>query len=73
MAQGRAKLPLEIRRKVQAFVRNFVFIAIAWLVAYNWYTLVLEYQKTGDVMKNFGFNAGTSQISPWAIISPFPL
>jgi hypothetical protein len=57
LPRGRAKLPLSIRRKVQAFVRYFAVAAICWVTVWHMYRTVLDFRLFGDVTKLYGFGA----------------
>ena len=55
----RAKLPVEVRRKVQTFFRYFAFVGITIVTLWQFYMTFNEYKKVnGNVMKSFGFVPG---------------
>jgi hypothetical protein len=59
MQNRRAKLPLEVRRKVQVFFRYFAFFAITFVTLWQFYVTLNEFRKVnGNVMKSFGFVPG---------------
>ena len=57
-ANRRAKLPKTIRRRIQHWVRNFVYAVLTWITFWSCYVTVTEFHKFGDVMKIYGFNPG---------------
>ncbi len=57
---GRPKLPLEVRRVVQRWVRCFVFASLAFVVLHSVLDAIYKLWATGgvlDVTRNFGFRA----------------
>jgi len=55
---GRARLPKVIRRKVQAFVRNFVLFGLTFLTVWCMITTYGEFANRRDVLKLYGFVPG---------------
>lgn len=51
----RAKLPLNIRRTVQAYVRKFVWTAFAFIALWNVLKVLRDVNKVQDVTKLYGF------------------
>jgi hypothetical protein len=55
---GRARLPKVMRRKLQYYVRIFVFMALSWITLWYLYIAAHGLSQMGDVMKMYGFVPG---------------
>jgi len=58
MAAARARLPKPVRRYVQKWTRNFVFAGLTFLTLWQMSITLIEYQKSMDIMKMYGFVGG---------------
>jgi hypothetical protein len=58
MAAARARLPKPVRRYVQKWIRNFVFAGLTFLTLWQMSITLIEYQKSMDIMKMYGFVGG---------------
>jgi len=58
MAAARARLPKVVRRFVQGWVRTFVFAGLTFLTLWQMSITMIEYQKSIDIMKMYGFVGG---------------
>ena len=58
LSNRRPRLPLAIRRKIQAGIRYFAFACLGWITLWSCYVTVTEFHKFGDVLKVYGFNPG---------------
>ena len=58
MANRRAKLPLEVRRRIQRWVRNFVFFGVTYMTLWHAFCHLHEFYTVGNTMKRFGFVSG---------------
>ena len=57
----RARLPKVVRKKIQRFVKYFVFSALAVVTVWESYKNIKYFVEMGDAMKAYGFNGGALQ------------
>ena len=55
MTAHRARLPVDIRRKIQRYVRYFVFFALTYVTLSEAFRNIYMFINQGDVMKYYGF------------------
>ena len=55
MPAHRARLPPNIRRKIQRAVRKFVFCGLTYVVLLEGYKNITLFLRYGDVTKYYGF------------------
>jgi len=58
MAAARARLPKPVRKYVQNKIRNIVFIGLTFLTLWQMSITLIEYQKSMDILKMYGFVGG---------------
>ena len=57
-APARPRLPKEVRRYLQRWIRNFVFFGLTWVTIWHMVVTLQEFKNSRDVLKMYGFVPG---------------